>query len=70
MSGNHGSSPCGRTKIFGTSSNGRIAHFDCVHDCSNQSVPTNNFYRDLAQSGSASVSGAEGHAFKSHNPDH
>ena len=42
---------------IGTSSKGRIAHFDCVHDCSNQSVPT-KFQRGLAQSGSAPALGA------------
>ena len=55
---------------IGTSSKGRIAHFDCVHDCSNQSVPTNFFKRGLAQSGSAPALGAGGRVFKSLNPDH
>ena len=54
---------------IGTSSKGRIAHFDCVHDCSNQSVPA-NFQRGLAQSGSAPALGAGGRVFESLNPDH
>ena len=54
---------------IGTSSKGRIAHFDCVHDCSNQSVPT-KFQRGLAQSGSAPALGAGGRRFKSYNSDH